>query len=156
LTDRKLPALSINSLAISPVNSRILFAGTGSTSSFGFDGSPGFGVARSTDGGRTWTVLSGDIFAGRPIASIVPTALDGGNVVLAATFFPFLPPGGGGVFRSTDMGDSFVRLSGNASSGLPDLPVSSLVVDPGNRNRFYAAIPSTYGPTASAGGIPQR
>jgi len=151
LTDRRLPALSINSLAISPVDSRILFAGTGSTSSFAFDGDPGFGVARSTDAGRTWTVLSKDIFAGRPIASIVPTALEGGNVVLAATFFPFLPTGGGGVFRSTDMGDSFVRLSGNGSSGLPDLPVHSLVADPGDRRRFYAAVPATYGPNPSAG-----
>jgi hypothetical protein len=53
LTDRRLPGLSINSLAISPVDSRTLFAGTGSTSSFLFDGSPGFGVARSTDGGRS-------------------------------------------------------------------------------------------------------
>jgi hypothetical protein len=64
LTDRRLPALSINSLAISPINARILFAGTGSTSSFAFAGDPGFGVARSTDAGRTWTVLSGDTFAG--------------------------------------------------------------------------------------------
>src|SRR5215813_12904157 len=42
LTDRRLPGLSINSLAISPIDSRILFAGTGSTSAFGGDGSPGF------------------------------------------------------------------------------------------------------------------
>jgi hypothetical protein len=89
LTDRKLPGLSINSLAISPVKSRILFAGAGSTSSFVFDGSPGFGVARSTDGGRTWTVLAQDTFSGRRINSIVPTALDGGNVILAATIFDF-------------------------------------------------------------------
>jgi hypothetical protein len=89
LTDRRLPGLSINSLAISPVNSHILFAGTGSTSSFASDGSPGFGVARSTDGGRSWAVLSGGTFAGVPIDSIVPTALDGGNVVLAATLFSF-------------------------------------------------------------------
>jgi len=133
LTDRKLPALSINSLAMSPLHPRILFAGTGSTSSDAFQGSPGFGVARSTDGGRTWAVLAQDTFAGRRINSIVPTALDGGNVVLAATLYD-----GGGVFRSDDMGDSFVRLSGNGSSGLPDQGVSSLVADPGNRNRFYA------------------
>src|SRR6266436_1363866 len=40
LTDAQLPALSINSLAMSPVNPNTLFAGTGSTSSdgFGFNG----------------------------------------------------------------------------------------------------------------------
>jgi hypothetical protein len=137
LTDRRLPALSINSLAVSPADSRILFAGSGSTSSFGFDGNPGFGVARSTDGGHSWTVLGQDTFAGLRINSIVPTALDRGNVVFAANLF-----GSGGVFRSTDMGDGFVRLSGDGSSGLPDQGVSSLVADPGNGNRFYAAVPT--------------
>jgi hypothetical protein len=157
LTDRKLPGLSINSLAISPVHPRILFAGTGSTSSFVFDGSPGFGVARSIDGGRSWTVLAQDTFSGRRINSIVPTTLDGGNVVLAATWFDSPPGetgeglvGGGGVFRSNDLGDTFVRLSGNGSSGLPDETVSSLVADPGNRNRFYAAVASP-SPTGNQG-----
>src|SRR5215471_9229343 len=110
LTDRKLPGLSINSLAISPVNARILFAGTGSTSSFAFFGSPGFGVARSISGGHSWDVLAQDTFAGRRINSIVPSALDGGNVILAATLFDSNPGGtgfffvlpAGGIFRSTD------------------------------------------------------
>ena len=156
LTDRRLPGLSINSLAISPVNPRILFAGTGSTSSFGFDGSPGFGVARSTDGGRSWSVLAQDTFSGRRINSVVPTTLDGGNVVLAATLLDQRPGSdvfvipAGGVFRSTDMGDSFVRLSGDGSSGLPDQGVSSLVGDAGNRYRFYAAVPA--GLFGAAGG----
>ena len=151
LTDRKLPGLSINSLAISPVNARILFAGTGSTSNFVMDGSPGFGVARSIDGGGNWTVLAENTFAGRRISSIVPTRLEGGNLVLAATWLD-TPPGqtddglvgGGGVFRSTDLGESFVRVSGNGSSGLPDETVSSLVADPGNRNRYYAAVSSPF------------
>jgi len=133
LTDQQLPALSINSLAISPVHANILFAGTGSTSSLAFEGSPGFGVARSTDGGDTWTVLAASTFAGRPINSIVPTGLKNGHVVLAAT----LRGGpGGGVFRSTDLGSSFTRLSGDGTSGLPDQGVSSLVADPGNPKRF--------------------
>src|SRR5262249_38645152 len=129
LTDQQLPALSINSLALSPVDTAIVFAGTGSTSSLGFEGSPGFGVARSTDGGDTWTVLAASTFAGRPINSIVPTDLENGNVVLAATLFG---GPGGGVFRSTDLGNSFTRLSGDGTSGLPDQGVSSLVADPGN------------------------
>src|ERR1700736_4407441 len=85
LTDTQLPALSIDSLAMSAVNPNTLFAGTGSTSSFASYGSPGFGVARSTDGGATWTVLAAATFTGRAITSIVPTTLSGGNVVLAAT-----------------------------------------------------------------------
>jgi len=146
LTDTQLPALSINSLAVSPVDSNTLFGGTGSTSSFSFNGSPGFGVARSTDGGATWTVLAAATFAGRRIASIVPTTLSGGNVVLAATLFD-----GGGVYRSTDRGVSFTRISGNGTSGLPNAGISKLIADPGNANRFYAGVPENFGGGAAAG-----
>jgi len=84
LTDSALPALSINSLALSPVNPNQVFAGTGSTSAFGEVGSA-FGVVRSDDGGQTWTVLAENTFARHAINSIVPTMLGGGKIVLAAT-----------------------------------------------------------------------
>jgi hypothetical protein len=123
LTDFQLPALSINSLAISPLDSNTLFGGTGSTSSDAFDGTPGFGVVKSTDGGLTWSILAAATFAGRRIASIVPTScLSGGQVVLAGTLFDR-----GGVYRSTDGGVSFTRLSGNGISGLPNGGVSRIV-----------------------------
>jgi hypothetical protein len=157
LTDLRLPAESINSLAISPVHPDTLFAGTGSTSSFQFDGSPGFGLARSTDGGATWKVLASDTFADQNIRSVVPTTLDHGKVILVATEFVSLPfitlSDGGGVYRSTDGGNSFVRMSGGAGTGLPDQAVSDLVADPSNPNRFYAAVPAPFsaGPTGNEG-----
>ena len=148
LTDLKLPALSINSIAISPLNASTIFAGTGSTSSDGFDGSPGFGVIRSTDGGATWAILASSTFTGRRINSIVPTARTAGGlagqVVLAATLFD-----GGGVYRSANGGTSFTRISGSA--GLPSAGVSSLVADPTNSTRLYAAVPSNFGAGAAAG-----
>jgi hypothetical protein len=146
LTDTQLPSLSINSVAVSPVDHNVVYAGTGSTSSDAFLGSPGFGIAKSSDGGATWTVLAADTFAGRRIRSVVPTTLDGGNVVLAATLFD-----GGGVWRSTDGGADFTRLSGAAGSGLPDAGVSDLVADPSNPNRFYAAVPVAYSNDGNAG-----
>jgi len=94
ITDQQLPALSISSLAISPVDPNTLFAGTGSISSLSFDGSTGFGVARSTDGGATWNVLAADTFAGQRIFKVVPTTLDGGNVVLADAWFGGIAPTG--------------------------------------------------------------
>jgi hypothetical protein len=148
LTDLKLPALSINSIAISPLSASTIFAGTGSTSSFYLDGSPGFGVIRSTDGGATWAILAGATFAGRRINSIVPLARTtgglAGQVVLASTLMD-----GGGVYRSTNGGNSFVRVSG--SNGLPDAGVSSLVADRSNSARVYAAVPSAYTSGAPAG-----
>src|SRR6266436_5720715 len=146
LTDQQLPALSMNSLAVSPVSPSTLFAGTGSTSSLSFRGSSGFGVARSTNVGATWIVLARSPFAGRRIDSIVPTRLSGGNVVLAATLFD-----GGGVYRSTDNGVSFTRISGNATSILPDAGVSKLIADPSNSNRFYAGVPASFGGGPAAG-----
>jgi hypothetical protein len=148
LTDLKLPALSINSIAISPLRSSTIFAGTGSTSSDNFEGSPGFGVIRSTDGGENWSILAGATFAGRAINSIVPLARTtrglAGQVVLAATLFDR-----GGVYRSANGGDSFVRVSG--AGGLPDAGVSSLVNDRTSSARLYAGVPAFYGGGASAG-----
>jgi hypothetical protein len=146
LTDNQLPQLPINSLAMSPVNSQTLFAGTGSTTSFLRFGSLGIGVARSIDGGTTWTVRAGSTFAGRAINSIVPTTLNGGQTVLAATWLD-----GGGVYRSTDNAVTFTRISGNGTSGLPDAGVTSLVADQSNASRFYAGVPGGAGGGALAG-----
>jgi hypothetical protein len=147
LTDQQLSELPINSLAVSPVNPNTLFAGTGSTTSFNRFGSLGIGVARSTDGGATWTVLAGSTFTGRAINSIVPTTLGGGNVVLAATWLDQ-----GGVWRSTDNGVTFTRISGNGTSGLPNAGVSKLIADPAPpANRFYAGVPGGAGGGAQAG-----
>src|SRR5262249_13844715 len=105
-------------------------------SSFGSDGSPGFGVAKSTDGGATWTVLAGATFTGRRINSIVPTSIGSGGtqVVLAPT-----RESTGGVWRSSDSGNSLTRISG--SNGLRSAGVTSIAGDPGNTNRFYAGVP---------------
>jgi hypothetical protein len=149
LTDQAFPSsLSINSIAISPVDNNTIYAGTGSTSSDGFDGNPGFGVAKSTDGGATWTLLGGATFAGMRLPDIIPTSLGSpsGSVVMTANFYE-----GGGVYRSTDGGSSFTRISGAAGSGLPSAGVSSLVADPGNANRFYAAV--SHASSATAHGI---
>ena len=146
LTDHDLPELFINSLAMSPVNSSILYAGTGSTSSYNRLGSLGIGVARSTDGGQSWKVLAGSTFTGRAINSIVPTTLNGGRTVFAATWLD-----GGGVFQSTDSGKKFTRISGNGSSGLPNAGVTNLIADPSNRKRFYAGVPASAGGGAQAG-----
>src|SRR5450756_668908 len=54
----------------------------------------------------------------------------------------------GGLYRSTDGGATFNLVSGGA--GLPTGPVSSIVGDPANTNRLYAAVTA---PNATAGGL---
>jgi hypothetical protein len=136
LTDTALPFLSTNAIALSPVDPNTIFVGTGSTSSDASQGSAGFGIAKSTDGGQTWTIGSGSLLANRRIRSVVATPLDAGNVVLVCTL-----TGGGGVYRSADGGATYTRISGSAGSGLPDAGVGALVEDPSAPARIYAAVP---------------
>ena len=137
LTD-DLPSLAIGALAFSPLDTQVLYAGTGSFSSAGFDGGVGAGLYKSSDGGDTWTVLAQQTFAFRRMKSVVPTALTtaAGQVVLVGTFND-----GGGVYRSQDGGVTFNRLSGAPGTGLPDAGVSHLVADPGDPDRYYVGIP---------------
>jgi hypothetical protein len=124
------PSLSFNSIAISPLNANVLFAGTGRVSSYGGDGGDQFGIAKSIDGGSTWTV-SGP--TGLDIRSIVPTtATVGGNQVIVAGT-------NGGVYRSTDGGATYAL----DTNGIPAGTVTDLVGDPGVATRLYAAISAT-------------
>lgn len=54
--------------------------------------------------------------------------------VLYATYGNF---GGSHVFRTTDNGETWQSLDGAGASGLPDIPVHSIVIDPDDRQRIY-------------------
>ena len=45
--------------------------------------------------------------------------------------------GGAHVFRSIDNGETWQSLDGSGPTGLPDIPVHSIVVDPDDRQRLY-------------------
>jgi hypothetical protein len=68
-----------------------------------------------------------------------------GNVLLAGTFEESLFASAaqrrvGGLYRSADGGVTFTLVSG--TGGLPTGPVNSIVGDPNNSNRIYAAVSS--------------
>ena len=127
LTDQALPALSLGSIGISPLDPNVILAGASLTSSYANDGGTRFGVARSTDGGSTWTVV-GTTLANKQIRSIVPTStlVSGSPVVLAGTST--------GVYRSIDSGVTYTQIV----SGITTNSVTDLVRDPGVSTRFYA------------------
>ena len=79
-------------------------------------------------------MLAGATFTGTVVNSIVPTALQAGSVVLAAT-----EPSTGGVWRSTDSAKTFTLISGTPA--LAGGGVSSLVADPTTRTFFMRPYP---------------
>jgi len=46
-------------------------------------------------------------------------------------------PGDGHVYRSADAGLTWTRIDGSGSTGLPDVPVETLLVDPDDSSRLY-------------------
>jgi uncharacterized repeat protein (TIGR01451 family) len=65
-----LPSLSIGALAIAPTNDAIVYAGTGEGALSG-DSYFGNGILRSTDGGNTWSHVSGDFFIAVSVSRLV-------------------------------------------------------------------------------------
>jgi len=150
LTDKQ-ASLSIASLSLDPTDptGKTLIAGTGltangtvcSTGACFFTGSGGLrdGLLYSQDGGNTWTSLGAATLANQSVVGVAAR----GNVMVAGTF-EISGLGGnkntGALFRSTDGGQTFTQISGGADTGLPNGPVSSIVGDPNNPNRLYAAV----------------
>src|SRR5262249_37796846 len=69
LTDQ-MPSLSIGSIALSPNDPNVVYAGYGSYTSSAI-GSPASGVLRSSDGGNSWSQLAGKSFSGARVGSIL-------------------------------------------------------------------------------------
>ncbi len=65
-----LPSLAIGSLAIAPSNDAIVYAGTGEGALSG-DSYFGNGILKSTDGGTSWSHVSGDYFIAVSVSRLV-------------------------------------------------------------------------------------
>ncbi len=133
-----LPSLSVGSIEFDPTDAtgNTLVASFARSSSFGAVGGPSTGMARTTDGGATWTLIGPAILQGQTLLNSAAR----GNVLMAASDNVWAGGGGSGLFRSTDGGTTFVQVSGGAGTGLPSGAVSSLVGDSANSSRFYAAV----------------
>jgi UDP-2-acetamido-3-amino-2,3-dideoxy-glucuronate N-acetyltransferase len=89
---------------------------------------------RSRNGGDDWQIVGSDDLAGLNITAVIPTRQQ--DVVLVSTLDKRDAGNNlikqGGIFRSTDGGATFSRLV--------DGSATDLIADPGNPERFYAAI----------------
>ncbi len=119
-----LASIVVNAVKVNPANASQLFAGTD------------HGVARSADGGATWqqnsTASATDSGEASAILAqtVLSLALEPGNpaVLYAGT-------SGHGVFKSSNGGNSWTTNS----TGLGNLTVSALAVDPNSITTVYAA-----------------
>jgi len=131
-------SLSIGALELDPTDTthRTLVAAIGRQSSFSRNGGPRVGLLRTVDGGTNWTLLTGaGALDGRNFAGVAPR---GSTIVASANFFAgcLLT----GIYRSTDTGASFVKVSGMPGTGLPGGEVFDLAGDPTNPAVLYAAV----------------
>ena len=140
LTDQE-PSLAVSAMALDPTDSsgNTLWVGTGSLSSADKStippgvrlAGPSAGLLMTTNGGLSWTSFGNTVF-NQPILSIVPR----GQTILVGTK-------GQGLWESTDGGADFTQVSFFLSPSLTNAIVSSIVVVPGNSQRYYAALTVT-------------
>lgn len=133
------PVLSIGAVAFAPSDPKTIYTATGEGVQQGFT-MAGLGLLKSSDGGRSWTLLGSREFA-RASVRRIRVHPGNPNLLLAATCrgghgrnsgedTPGTPPFG--ILRSADGGATWTRsLTGQASA---------LEVDPRNFNNQYAAI----------------
>ena len=95
------PSLSINAIAFDLNDPSIVYAGTGSSSSFNLEGGVATGLLKSINGGDTWQLVGQSTLRNEVVTGIVAR----GNVVVVST-----ARGGGQLYRSTDHGRSWTAL----------------------------------------------
>jgi hypothetical protein len=146
LTDH-MGSLAIGALALDPTDSThdTLLAGIGKVSSVGRSyEAPLVGLLSTKDGGASWTSLGADVFGDAEITGVAPRGV---NIVVTAEKNLATGLGEGGVWFSPDGGTTINHMSGQAVmapgstlAALPDGSATSLVGDPANPDRLYAAI----------------
>ncbi len=132
------PSLAIGALALDPSNPDVLYAGTGEPTP-GLDNYYGAGILKSTDGGKTWTTLGRDVFAGMAIARIQvhPQKSNILYVASSRSGIPGVATPPRGIFRSQNGGQTWEALLVCRDPNC--FGASDLEVDPRSPNVVYAA-----------------
>lgn len=124
LTDAA-PSLAIGAVAFDPLNPQVLYAGTGEGNGSYYSA----GLLKSSDGGASWSILGESSFRHGAIAGIAIDPSEPGTVLVCALFGRLFDRDGGplglsvgGIYRSTNGGQSFQRTSAAFCRGLYVVP----------------------------------
>jgi len=120
------PSPYVSQIAVHPKYSNVVIAGLGDKD--GGTGS-GNGIMRSEDGGASWTNIA--LRTGTSASDVIFDPENTSTVMVSMA-------GGGGLFRSTNMGYSFTGITVGGSS-FPNITDMSVSQKDGSGNRLYAA-----------------
>ena len=143
-------SLSIGALELDPTDltHHTLVAGIGRYSSFSGNGGLRTGLLRTTDGGATWAGLAA---VGSASASgISGVAPRGATIVASSNISDAFTCSDVGIWRSTDTGGSFAKVS--VAAGVPDGVAYDLASDPASSSTLYTGI--VYGSLCTGGALP--
>ena len=124
--------MAIGALAVDPMNSNIVWAGTGEANVRNTV-SPGNGIYKSTDGGGHWKRVGLD--GTYQISHIVIDPHHPNTVLVATMGNPWADSAERGVYRTTDGGATWQKVLYIG----PSVGIADLVMDPQNPQVLYAA-----------------
>jgi photosystem II stability/assembly factor-like uncharacterized protein len=130
-------AVSVGAVAVSPIDSRVVWVGTGEDSdrnSAGF----GRGLLRSEDGGERWAPAG--LPSSRAVARIVPDAADARAAWACVAGDLWGPGGERGVYRTADGGTTWARQLAAPAPHDKLTGCADLVADPADPKVLYAAL----------------
>jgi photosystem II stability/assembly factor-like uncharacterized protein len=133
------------SLAIDPANPAHIFAATTVNQNAG---PPATAIARSLDGGTTWSLATPNLPGqAQQLGPLFVSSTTPSMLYTWAYIFPFNGPPSTSLMKSTDLGDSWTIID----TGLPGgANITSLILDPSGSSTIYLSVNFS---TAQAGGI---
>ncbi|MGI8741779.1 MAG: WD40/YVTN/BNR-like repeat-containing protein [Bryobacteraceae bacterium] len=137
VADGQLKTGSVGAIAVSESDPNIIYAGMGEPDIRG-NASPGDGVYKSTDAGKTWKNIGLEDTQQIGAVRIHPKNPD--IAYIAALGHQFGPNEQRGIFRTTDGGKTWKQIYTRG----PKAGAIDLVLDPGNPNVLYAGFWEVY------------
>lgn len=107
----------IDVIAVSVSNNQVVYVGINDD------------VYRSSDGGSTWSLISGNVGNSRSVTDIAISDIDENHIWITKSGYDNNQK----VYESTDAGQTWT----NISSGLPNLPVNTIIYQPNSNGAIY-------------------